>query len=141
MTALGNGLADVELHVDALVVREAELAMERRRGSRRITSVLRMQGNLAGSYEALGRLEEASEQYRQVYHGLMNTLGEEHLDTIGAANNYASSFARRERYAEARSLLRKTMPVARRVLGESHELTLRIRTKYAVALYADDGDA
>ena len=138
MTALGNGLADVELHVDALVVREAELAMERRRGSRRITSVLRMQGNLAGSYEALGRLEEASEQYRQVYFGLMSTLGEEHLDTIGAANNYASSFARRERYAEARSLLRKTMPVARRVLPENDEAWFMMRMNFAAVLYEPD---
>ena len=97
-----------------------------------------MQGNLAGSYEALGRLEEASEQYRQVYHGLMNTLGEEHLDTIGAANNYASSFARRERYAEARSLLRKTMPVARRVLPENDEAWFMMRMNFAAVLYEPD---
>ena len=31
------------------------------------------------------------------------------------------------------------MPVARRVLGESHELTLRMRWGYAKALYKDDG--
>ena len=31
------------------------------------------------------------------------------------------------------------MPVARRVLGESHELTLRMRWIYAKALYQDDG--
>jgi tetratricopeptide (TPR) repeat protein len=137
MTALGNGLCDVEHHADALVVREAELAMERRCGSRRITTVLRMQGNLAGSYEALGRPEEASEQYRQVYLGLMNNLGEEHLDTIGAANNYASSLARQERYAEARSLLHKMFPVARRVLGENDEAWFMMRMNFAAVLYED----
>ncbi len=40
---------------------------------------------------------------------------------------------------EAKSVLRKTMPVARRVLGESHDLTLRIRKTYARALYQADG--
>ena len=31
------------------------------------------------------------------------------------------------------------VPVARRVLGESHDLTLRIRSVYAEALYNDTG--
>ena len=31
------------------------------------------------------------------------------------------------------------MPVARRVLGENHELTLKMRTAYAMALYEDNG--
>ena len=35
-------------------------------------------------------------------------------------------------------LMRKTIPVARRVLGESHELTLRTRWVYARAFYNDD---
>ena len=40
-------------------------------------------------------------------------------------------------YDEARSLLRKTVPVAQRVLGESHEVTLRLRWIYARALFED----
>ena len=35
-------------------------------------------------------------------------------------------------------MLRKTMPVARRVLGETDRLTLRMRWNYAKALYKDD---
>ena len=36
--------------------------------------------------------------------------------------------------------MRKTIPVARRVLGESHETTLRMRRlTYALALYNDPG--
>ena len=31
------------------------------------------------------------------------------------------------------------IPVARRFLGENHELTLKMRLIYAVALYRDDG--
>ena len=34
-------------------------------------------------------------------------------------------------------MLRKTIPVARRVLGEGHDLTLRMRTIYAQAIYRD----
>ena len=45
----------------------------------------------------------------------------------------------RKRFEEAKSLLCKTIPVARRVLGESHEVTLKLRLIYAVALYKDDG--
>ena len=35
--------------------------------------------------------------------------------------------------------MRKTVPVARRVLGERHDLTLRMRWHYAMALYKDAG--
>ena len=34
--------------------------------------------------------------------------------------------------------MRKAIPVARRVLGESHETTLRMRTNYGRALCKDD---
>ena len=43
-----------------------------------------------------------------------------------------------EHFEEAKSLLRKTVPVARRVLGESHETTLRMRSVYAKTLYGND---
>ena len=42
-----------------------------------------------------------------------------------------------ERFKEAKSLLRKTMPVAGRVLGDKDRLTLRMRWNYALALYRD----
>ena len=35
--------------------------------------------------------------------------------------------------------MRRTVPMARRVLGDSHALTLRMRKIYAGALYKDDG--
>ena len=53
------------------------------------------------------------------------------------ANNYSSSLNSLERFEEAKSLLRKTMPVARRVLGDNDENTLRLRWSYAKALYRD----
>ena len=42
------------------------------------------------------------------------------------------------RLEEAKELLRKTMPVARRVLGKCDEVTLTVRCIYAKALYKDD---
>ena len=42
------------------------------------------------------------------------------------------------RFDEAKSLLEKTTPLARRVFGESHDHTLRMRWNYAEALYRDD---
>ena len=74
---------------------------------------------------------------RDVYFGYLK-LGEQHKDTLGAANNYAVSLVNVERFEEAKSLLRKTMPVARRVLGESHDLTLTLKKVYADSLYEDD---
>ena len=43
------------------------------------------------------------------------------------------------RLEEAKSLLRDVMPVAKRVLGESHELTLTMRGLYGEAIYRDPG--
>ena len=42
-------------------------------------------------------------------------------------------------FKETKSLMRKTIPVARRVLGENHDLTLRMRFGYAASLYCDAG--
>ena len=69
----------------------------------------------------------------------MRLLGEEDGDTIRSANNYASSLVDLQRFEEAKSLLRKTIPVARRVLGDDNILTLKMRWYYAGALYTDPG--
>ena len=44
-----------------------------------------------------------------------------------------------ERFAEAKSVLRKMIPVARRVLRDSNDNTLRLRWMYAETLYKADG--
>ena len=44
-----------------------------------------------------------------------------------------------KRFKEAKSLLRRTIPVMQRILGESHADTLRMRWIYARALYMDEG--
>ena len=59
--------------------------------------------------------------------------------TIAAAINYAGSLKRLGQFKEARSLLRKTLPVARRILGDTHEYVLRTRSLHAEAFYMDAG--
>ena len=74
---------------------------------------------------------------RDVYFGSVKLHGAEHPETLREANNYANSLRNQQRYEEARSLLRKTMPVARRVLGENHHYMLMMQWAYARALYKD----
>jgi len=138
MTHLGNGLREVKLYEDALSVQEAELSMLRRTGASEC-SLLATQSNLAITYEAVGNIEKALSMERDVYSGWLKLYGGEHKITLIAANNYAGSLVHLKRFEEAKSLMRKMMPVARRVFGESHEVTLKMRCTYAIALYKDAG--
>ena len=138
MNQLGLGLESASHHEDALTVYEAELSVRRRQGDSE-GDILAVQGNLAITYESLGRVDEALRLKRDVYTGFLKLCGEEDAQTLITANNYAVSLVRLERSEEAKPLMRKMMPVARRVLGENHESTLRMRSIYAEALYRDDG--
>ena len=75
---------------------------------------------------------------RNVYSKRVELYGEEHEDTLKEAVNYGNCLGRSERLGEAKSLLRKTVPVARRVFGDNNEVTLTMRLIYAAALYSDD---
>ena len=54
------------------------------------------------------------------------------------ARVYTNLLIALKRFDEAKALLRKIMPLAPRVLGDCHELTLKMRWLYAKALYEDD---
>ncbi len=99
--------------------------------------MLATQGNLAITYEALGLHEQALAMKREVYSGHLKLHGEEHENTLRAATNYATSLHALKRFDEVKSLLRRTIPVARRVIGEHHEFTLKMRWIYALALCMD----
>ena len=101
--------------------------------------MLCVQGNLANTYEKLERDEEALRMRQIVYSGRLEFNGEDNEYTLQAANNYASDLNDLERFEEAKSLLRKLMPVARRVLGNNDETTLKMRWNYAEAIYEDEG--
>jgi tetratricopeptide (TPR) repeat protein len=136
MTRLGNGLSAACHNEDALSVREGTLSMLRRIGGSE-NDILATQNNLANTYHALGQLDRALQLERDVYSGYLRLNGEEHVDSLMAALNYAKSLKNLERFKEAKSLLRRTLPVARRVLGENYHITLRMRWAYAKALYRD----
>ena len=87
----------------------------------------------------LGRLDEALRLRRDVHSGCLRLDGEEDEKTLRAAYNYVVSLHDSKRYKEVKSLLRTTVPVARRVLGEGHDLTLTMRWSYAAALHNDKG--
>jgi len=136
MTDLANGLYAAGHHEDELIVREAELSTLRRVGAPEYC-LLAAQGNLASTHQLLGRANEALPLQRAVYSGRLKLLGEEDEQTLAAAVNYAGSLMHLERFEEARSLLRETIPAARRVLREGHRVTLIMRNIYSKALYYD----
>ena len=63
----------------------------------------------------------------EVYSGHLNLNGEEHYDTLREANNYAMHLLQLKRFEEAKRILGHTVPVAQRVLGTEHKLTLSLR--------------
>ena len=138
MNQLGNGLYHAGHYEDALIVREALLALNRRIGASK-EDILALQSNLATTYANNGMFEEGLRLRRGVYTETMKLLGKEANATFIEANNYSSSLVCLKRFEEAKALLRKTVPVARRVLGESDRLTLTLRWNYARALYGDAG--
>jgi len=138
MGTLGNGLQAARQFEDELSIREAELSTLRRVGDSEC-NILAMQGNLAGSYQRLGRLDEALSIRRDVYSGFSKLYGIENEYTLLTVNNYVNSLLETGHFEEAKSLLRKSVPVARRVMGTGNVNTLRLRWNYAMALYRDTG--
>ena len=140
MTELGNGLYHAKHYEDALLVRETGLSILQRVGASE-PYILITKGNMACAYRELGRFDEANVLRQEVYSGTLKINGAEHYDTLREAFNYATSLERQDRLEEAMSLLRKTMPVARRVLGEDHDLTLSLRWIYANILSMNESTA
>jgi hypothetical protein len=137
MTRLGNGLCAAGHDADALSVLEAELSLQQRLGASEYVTLI-TQSNLANTYQFLRR-DEALQMRRDVYSGTSKLCGEESEDTITEASNLANLLVQLQRCGEAKQLLRKTMPIARRILGESEIVTLRMKWNYAVALCNDRG--
>ena len=71
---------------------------------------------------------------RDIYCARLKLNGKENEATLIAAVNLATTLNVLRRFEETKSLLRESMPVARRILGVGHDHTLRMRTIYATAL-------
>jgi tetratricopeptide (TPR) repeat protein len=138
MGVLARGLYEADQYNDCLSAQLARLATMRRLGEPE-ENLLVVQSNLASTYKALGRLEEALRLRRGIYSERMRLDGEESRNTLVEASNYANLLLTLQRFQEAEALMRKAMPVARRVLEESDETTLQMRWNYARALYGDGG--
>ena len=96
-----------------------------------------VKGNLANTYQLLGQAEKALSTRRDVYSGWLKLQGEENVHTLSEASNLAYALVSLVRFDEAKALLRRMMPVARRVLGDSHIFNLKMRWTYAQALFQD----
>ena len=136
MAHLANGLHEGGHYEDALSVRETDLAMIRRIGAPE-EHILNAQSNLANSYQMLHMRDETIRMRRNTYAGWLKLHGEEHRHTIVEASNLANLLLASGSRDEARSILRKMIPVAQRSLGEDR-LTLRMRSVYAVTVCDDD---
>ena len=138
MQTLGSGLSAAEHDADSLSVNEALLSIFQRIGASE-DSILVVQGNMACTYHYLGRFEETMRIRRELYSRTLKLKGREHRDTLVEARNLATALNELKLFKEAKTLMRKWIPVARRVLGEDNEFTLKTRWNYAQSLYGDNG--
>ena len=76
---------------------------------------------------------------RDVYSETLRLYDEESMDVLREANNYAMHLIDARRFKEAKKILRKRIPVARRVLGPEHDLTMSMREDLCRATL--DGDS
>ena len=85
-------------------------------------------GKICGAISSGGGAEQyhADKKYKEAV-----------AEAMKEAVNYAVDLSILQRFEDAKSHLRKTMPVARRVFGENTIVTLSLRKIYAKALYRD----
>jgi tetratricopeptide (TPR) repeat protein len=81
-------------------------------------------GNLAVSYHAAGRRNEALKLQEQVLPLLRKVNGPEHPETLVAMHNLASSYSDAGRLDEALKLQEQVLPLRRKVNGLEHPDTL-----------------
>ena len=85
--------------------------------------LLATQSNIASTYEALGQPERALALRRENY-TKRRVLAPEHPHTCIAAMNLANSLIILDLFADATALVNETLPIARRVCGDAHDITL-----------------
>jgi hypothetical protein len=136
MRQLGMGLSAANHQENALSVKEAELSMLRH-FSASPADILSSMSSIAWTHAELGHMEKALSMERELYSEHLKFYGDDHPNTLVVASNLATSLRELRRVEEAKALLRRTLPVARRVLGESTEIMLKIRLGCAAALYED----
>ncbi|KAJ7121148.1 hypothetical protein C8R44DRAFT_623356, partial [Mycena epipterygia] len=81
-------------------------------------------GNLAATYQSLGRFKEAEELETVVLEKWTNVLGDNHPDTLRAMGNLAVTFRNLGKLKEAEELHVVVLGKVRNLLGDNHPKTL-----------------
>jgi hypothetical protein len=89
-------------------------------------------GNLANTYESLGKYADAETLQIKVLDIRNRLFGEEHPDTIGAMQNLANAYHSSGKYADAEKLQIKVLDLRNRVLGEEHRHTISAMGNLAI---------
>jgi tetratricopeptide (TPR) repeat protein len=97
---------------------------------------LTSRNNLAGAYQAAGRVAEAIPLYERTRDDCNRVLGADHPDTLRSRNNLAGAYLAAGRLAEAIPRYEHTLDDRNRVLGADHPDTLRSRGNLAFAYLA-----
>ena len=96
-------------------------------------STLTARNNLAGAYQAAGRLNEAIPLYQQNLKDRTRILSPHHPDTLNSRNNLANAYHDAGRLNEAIPLHEQTLEDRTRILGPHHPHTLISRDNLADA--------
>ena len=96
-------------------------------------STLTARNNLAGAYQAAGRLNEAIPLYQQNLKDRTRILSPHHPDTLNSRNNLANAYHDAGRLNEAIPLHEQTLEDRTRILGPPHPHTLISRDNLADA--------
>jgi serine/threonine-protein kinase len=86
-------------------------------------------------YLRLGLYEQSEPLLQRVLEVRVETLGEEHPDTLKSMSHLAALWWTQGRYEEVERIDRRTLAICRRALGEEHEETLRSRNGLATTLF------
>jgi tetratricopeptide (TPR) repeat protein len=96
------------------------LALAEREHGLESAETARALNNLAASYQAMGRYDEAEPLYRQAIEITGEALGTDHPDYAIRLNNLALLLSQTDRHAEAEPLFRRAMEVTEATIGPEH---------------------
>ena len=88
-------------------------------------------GNLAVTYNSLGKYEEAEKLEIHILDARTRTLGAEHPGTVDAMENLADSFRDLKKHSEAEQLQIQVVELRKRILGVKHPDTRSAMKKLA----------
>ncbi len=125
MNNLGQVLASLGQHAEALPLLEETLARRRKRLGAANPATLAAQSNLALLHGRLGHMERSLELLDEAHRAAEARLGARHPTTLRLANNLGASFNQAGRPESAEPLLRAVVEARLATLGGAHGDTAR----------------